>query len=185
MINMILDDTKERMTKTIEAFEKTLTTVRTGRANASLISGIEAEYYGMMTPINQMAGVTVQEGKTVVIKPYDNSALKNIEKAILASNLGITPNNDGTVIRLTVPALTEETRRDLSKQVGKYAEDAKIQIRNIRRDSNDDAKAAKKEDELTEDQEKQCLEKIQKVTDEFVKKIDVLADEKVKEIMTI
>ena len=147
MINMILEDTKERMTKTIESFEKTLTTVRTGRANASLVSGIEAEYYGMMTPINQMAGITVQEGKTVVIKPYDSSALKSIEKALLASNLGIT--------------------------------------RNIRRDSNDDAKAAKKNDELTEDQEKQCLEKIQKVTDEFIKKIDVLADEKVKEIMTI
>lgn len=182
MMNLILDETKEKMDKATHSFQGSLDLIRTGRANANLVNGIEVDYYGSMTPINQIASISVQEGRTLVIKPFDSSSLKDIEKAINASNLGLPPQNDGTVIRVSVPALTEESRKALCKEVSKHAENAKVVIRNIRRDSND---AAKKEETLTEDMEKQCLEKIQKLTDDFVKKIDEMAAAKDKEIMTV
>ncbi|MEG1462184.1 MAG: ribosome recycling factor, partial [Anaerorhabdus sp.] len=163
-------------------FSESLATVRTGRANTTMLDHVEVDYYGSPTPVNQIASISVVEGRTLVIKPYDSSSLKNIEKACNEADLGIAPQNDGTVIRLTVPALTEETRKEMCKKVSKYAEEAKVQIRNLRRDGND---AAKKDDTLTEDMEKDCLDKIQKLTDEFIKKIDDIAANKEKEVMTI
>lgn len=182
MMNLILDDTKTRMNKALESFKTSLDTVRSGRANPNLLNGLEVDYYGSPTPINQLAGISVQEGRIIVIKPYDKSVLKGIEHAINTSNLNLPPQSDGTVIRLTVPALTGETRKALCKDVKKMAENAKVAVRNIRREANDDAK---KEDSFTEDQQKQCIEKIQKLTDEFIKKIDDVAALKEKDIMTV
>ncbi|MEA4875106.1 ribosome recycling factor [Anaerorhabdus sp.] len=182
MAYTILDVTKEKMDKVTAHFSESLATVRTGRANTTMLDHVEVDYYGSPTPVNQIASISVVEGRTLVIKPYDSSSLKNIEKACNEADLGIAPQNDGTVIRLTVPALTEETRKEMCKKVSKYAEEAKVQIRNLRRDGND---AAKKDDTLTEDMEKDCLDKIQKLTDEFIKKIDDIAANKEKEVMTI
>ena len=182
MMNLILDETREKMEKALKAFGNSLDSVRTGRANANLLNGIEVDYYGSPTPINQIASISVQEGRSLVIKPFDSSSLKDIEKAINKSSLGLPPQNDGKVVRITVPALTGDTRKALCKEVSKKAEEAKVALRNIRRDGNDQAK---KEDSLTEDQQKQCLDKIQKLTDEFVKKVDQIAADKEKDIMTV
>ncbi|MFV0479131.1 MAG: ribosome recycling factor [Anaerorhabdus sp.] len=182
MAYTIVENSNEKMQKVIEHFEKNLVTIRTGRANTTILDGIEIDYYGSATPLNQVAGITVNEGRTLVIKPYDTSSLKDIEKACNEADLGMVPQNDGIVIRMTVPALTEETRKEMCKKVGKFAEEAKVQVRNARRDAND---SAKKDDTLTEDLEKDCMDKIQKLTDESIKKIEQIADEKEKEVMTI
>ena len=182
MMKEILDNAREEMEFAVEGFSEHLETIRTGRANAGMLSGIEADYYGCPTPINQISSISVVEGRQLVVKPYDSSSLKAIEHAINASDLGLNPQNDGTLLRINVPALTEETRKDLCKKVSKQAEEAKIRVRNLRRDAND---AAKKDDTLTEDSEKECLEKIQKLTDEMIKKIDAVADAKEKDIMTV
>lgn len=182
MMNLILDDAKTRMNKALDSFKTQLDTVRSGRANPNLLNGLEVDYYGSPTPINQLAGISVQEGRIIVIKPYDRSVLKGIEHAINTSNLNLPPQSDGTVIRLTVPALTGETRKALCKDVKKMAESAKVAVRNIRREANDDAK---KEGSFTEDQQKQCQEKIQKLTDEMIKKIDDVAAAKENDIMTV
>lgn len=174
--------TKDKMSKAISAFEQVLSAIRTGRANPGMVSDIEVDYYGAPTPISQMGQINVVEGSQLVIKLYDNSMLKDVEKAINAANLGVSPQNDGVVIRINVPRLTEDTRKDLTKSVGKHAEEAKIAIRNIRRDINDMVKA---DEELTEDQEKKELEKVQKSTDDFIKQIGEIAEAKSKEIMTI
>lgn len=181
-MSQILENCKEKMSKAVHGFELNLNTIRTGVANASLLDGIEVDYYGSSTPINQLSSISIQEGKTIVIKPYDSSTLKEIEKAINASSLGLPPQSDGIVIRLNMPALTGDTRRDLCKKVSKFAEEAKVNVRNIRRDFND---LAKKDDTLTEDLEKDCLEKIQKTTDEFILKIDQIAKAKEQEIMKV
>lgn len=167
---------------TVESFEKALTSVRTGRANPNMLSRVEVEYYGALTPINQIASISVSEGRTLVIKPYDSNSLKDIEKAINASDLNLPPNNDGTVIRLSVPALTEETRKGYCKDVAKYAEHAKISIRNIRRDYNENVK---KDKTIPEDISKNTLDKIQKEIDKYIDKIDEIAKNKEKEILTI
>ena len=182
MMNLILDDAKTRMNKALDSFKTQLDSVRSGRANPNLLNGLEVDYYGSPTPINQLAGISVQEGRIIVIKPYDRSVLKGIEHAINTSNLNLPPQSDGTVIRLTVPALTGETRKALCKEVKKMAESAKVAVRNIRREANDDAK---KEGSFTEDQQKQCQEKIQKLTDEMIKKIDDVAAAKENDIMTV
>lgn len=182
MMKLILDDAKTRMNKALDSFKTQLDTVRSGRANPNLLNGLEVDYYGSPTPINQLAGISVQEGRIIVIKPYDRSVLKGIEHAINTSNLHLPPQSDGTVIRLTVPALTGETRKALCKDVKKMAENAKVAVRNIRREANDDAK---NEDSFTEDQQKQCQEKIQKLTDEMIKKIDEVATAKENDIMTV
>ena len=182
MMNLILDDAKSRMNKALDSFKTQLDSVRSGRANPNLLNGLEVDYYGSPTPINQLAGISVQEGRIIVIKPYDRSVLKGIEHAINTSNLNLPPQSDGTVIRLTVPALTGETRKALCKDVKKMAESAKVAVRNIRREANDDAK---KEGSFTEDQQKQCQEKIQKLTDEMIKKIDDVAAAKENDIMTV
>ena len=181
MINLILEDTKERMEKTIDAFQKDLANVRTGRANPNMLASVMVDYCGSPTPVNQVAGISVVEGRQLVIKPYDKSTLKNIERAIFESNLGLTPQNDGQLIRITVPPLTEDRRKEFVKQVWKYAEQAKVALRNIRRSANDEIKKA----DLAEDEEKRGQEKVQKLTDQYVKKIDEIGKVKEKDLMTV
>lgn len=181
MINMILEDTNERMAKSIESYKRDLATVRTGRANPQMLDRVMVQYYGSPTPVNQIAGISVVEGRQLVIKPYDRSSIKDIEHGIYEAGLGLTPQNDGEIIRITVPALTEERRREFAKQVWKFAEHAKVAIRNIRRDSNDEIKKT----DGSEDEIKAGQEKVQKLTDKFVKEIDEIAKVKEKDIMTV
>ena len=181
-------DTKEyerKMKKSIEVYEETLSVIRAGRANTAVISKVTVDYYGSPTAITQMAEVKVADPKTLVIQPWDSTTLKSIEKAILASDVGITPQNDGKLIRLVFPQLTEERRKEIKKSLVKYSEDAKVAIRNIRREANDKSKAMKKNSEMTEDEQKQSDKTIQDLTDKFIKEIDTLTAAKEKEIMAI
>ncbi|MGM9971293.1 MAG: ribosome recycling factor [Anaeroplasmataceae bacterium] len=181
MPDMVLLEAEESMDKAISSFERELTTVRTGRANPNLLDTIVVMYYGAPSPIKQIAAISVPEANQLYIKPYDKSILKEIEKAITASNLGLTPQNDGNGIRLILPQMTEQRRRELCKDVSKMAEGAKVAVRNARRDAND----ALKKLELPEDDEKGYLEDVQALTDKKVQKIDDLASEKEKELLTI
>lgn len=176
---------EEKMQKTLNVLEREYSSVRAGRANPALLDRITAEYYGTQTPINQLASISVSEARILVVQPYDKSAMKAIEKAIQASELGINPSNDGTVIRLAFPQPTEERRRELCKSVRKQAEDSKIAIRSIRRDANEHFKAVKKSGEITEDDQKNAEAKIQKITDKFCDDIDKIAAAKEKEIMEV
>lgn len=185
MSKVVLDQTKDKMEKAISALTRQLASIRAGRANASLLDRISVLYYGAPTPLNQMAGISVPEARLMVIQPYDKTTLGDIEKAILKSDIGITPSNDGTVIRLAVPALTEERRKELVKEVKKEAEDSKIAIRNVRRDANDELKKLEKNGEITEDELRRSGEDIQKLTDSYIVKIDEVAKEKEKEILEI
>ena len=178
----LIEQTKSKMAKSIESFESELATVRTGVASASILDRIEVMYYGFKTPLNQVASVSVPEPRMLLIKPYEKNTLKEIEKAIVEANMGLTPNNDGNIIRIIIPALTEERRKELCKQVSRYSEDAKVSVRNIRRDAND---TIKKNKEISEDRRKGLEENIQKLTDEFVKKVDLIAKSKEKDIMSI
>lgn len=178
-------DAESKMQKTIEAVKADFASVRAGRANASVLDRVQVEYYGSPTPLNQVASISSPDPRQLVIQPWDSSLLREIEKAILTSELGINPQNDGKVIRLTFPQLTEERRKDLTKQVHKYAEGGKVAVRNIRRDVMDKIKAAKKISEITEDDAKDCEKKLQDVTDKYVKKLDELAAEKEKELMSV
>ena len=185
MIKEYLEDAERRMEKTSEALKKEFATLRAGRATPALLDKIQVEYYGAMTPLNQMANISAPESRLLVIQPWDKSTLKPIEKAILASDIGINPANDGSVIRLTFPQPTEERRRELSKQVSITAEDSKVAVRSIRRDALDKYKAMKKASEITEDDLKQYEKDIQDLTDKYVKEIDKMAAAKEKEIMEI
>ncbi len=182
MNDMIILEAEEKMEKAIANFENGLAKVRTGRANPNILNGIEVDYYGSPTPLNQIASISISEGKTLVIKPYDAHSLKDIERAINTSDIGLPPQNDGTVIRITVPQLTEETRKGYCKDVDKMAEECKVAIRNIRRDANDEVK---KDKTIPEDTAKSMQEDIQKSTDKFIAKTDEIAKAKQKEIMTI
>ncbi len=162
MADNLLKTTKARMDKSIEAFQRELGSIRAGVANASILDRVSVEYYGAPTPLNQLASITIPEPRMLMISPYDKGSLKDIEKGILMSDVGITPNNDGDVIRLTIPALTKERREDLVKVVGKEQENAKISVRNIRRDAIDDCKKMEKNNELTEDDVKRYEKDIQK-----------------------
>ena len=175
----------DRMEKTLNALESQFAAVRAGRANAAVIDHIRVDYYGVPTPIGQVGTVSTPDPRTLVIQPWDKSLLKTIEKAILASDLGINPQNDGVVIRLAFPQLTEERRRDLAKQVRKYSEDGKVAIRNIRRDAMDDFKNMKKKSEITEDDQKAMEKDIQKLTDDYTKKVEDLTAKKEKELYAI
>lgn len=181
----LYENTKSRMTKTINALHGEYDSIRAGRANARVLDKITADYYGTPTPITQMASVSNADARTLVIQPWDKSALTLICKAIQTSDLGINPQNDGTVIRLNFPALTEDRRKQLTKDISKIAEDSKIAIRQIRRDSIDKVKAMKKSSEITEDDQKHGEEKIQKITDDFIKQIDEIEKAKETEIMEI
>lgn len=181
----VLDNTKERMDKAIGSYSRDLAVIRAGRASASLLDRVMIDYYGSPTPVNQMAGVSIPEPRMIVIQPYDRSTIKDIEKAILTSDLGLNPTNDGSVIRLIIPALTEERRKELAKKVKSAAEDAKIAVRNIRRDANDDLKKLEKAGEISEDGLKGFSNDVQKMTDDHVAKIDQIAKDKEKEIMEV
>ncbi len=176
---------EEKMKKSVAGFEHELTTIRAGRANAAVLDKISVDYYGAPTQINAIAEVKAADARTLVISPWDASTLKDIEKAILASDLGITPMNDGRVIRLVFPQLTEERRKEMAKQIAKYGEDAKVAIRNVRRDANDATKAAKKKNEMTEDEVKASDKSVQDLTDRFIKEVDKMTETKTKEIMEI
>lgn len=178
----ILDMCKDDMASSISHFEGALSQIRTSGANPSLVANVEVEYYGMPTPINQIAGISVVEGKQLLIRPYEMNIVKAIEKAIFAANIGLTPQNEGTQIRIVVPPLTEDRRKEYAKQVSVMAEECKVAVRNIRRDYNDDIK---KDKTIPEDLQKDLLEKIQKATDESIKNIDAVAAKKQKEIMTV
>ncbi len=176
---------KEKMQKTLDSLAREYTTLRAGRANPEVLNKVQAEYWGSMTPVTQMASVSVPEARTLVVQPYDASALKSIEKAILASDIGITPMNDGKVLRLVFPQPTEEKRKELCKTVKKYGEEAKVAVRSVRRDTMDKFKAMKKNSEITEDDLKQCENDLQKVVDKFCAEIDNMVADKEKEVTTI
>ena len=176
---------EERMEKAIESLKIKLSEVRAGRANPAILNKVRIDYYGTSTPINQVAGISVPEARVIMIQPWDVSILKDIERAILASEIGITPNNDGKVIRLIFPELTEERRKELVKEIRKYAEDSKVAVRNVRRDGMDKAKALEKDGELTEDGLKAAETEIQKLTDKAVEEIDKVIEAKELEVMSI
>lgn len=176
---------ESKMKKTCDALVSQLETIRAGRANAAVLNQIEVDYYGSPTPIQQVASIASPDPRSLVIQPWDHSVLKGIEKAILASDLGINPQNDGRQIRLVFPPLTEERRKELVKQTRKYGEDAKVAIRNIRRDAMDYIKKQKKASEITEDDQKKAEEDLQKLTDKYIKKIDDACAVKEKELMEI
>jgi len=185
IMETIYANTKERMEKSISSLKYEYNSIRAGRANAAILDKVLVDYYGTPTPVNQMAAISVPEARILAIQPWDASALSLIEKAILASDIGINPSNDGHVIRLVFPALTEERRKQLSKDVSKIAEDSKVAVRQIRRDSIEKVKTMKKNSEITEDDQKKAEDKLQKITDEFVKKIDDICAAKTAEILEI
>ena len=181
-------DTKDfeaKMKKTIASYTENLSTIRAGRANPDVLKKVNVDYYGSPTPIASIAEIKVTDARTIVITAWDKSAMKGIEKAILTSDIGINPQNDGSCIRLNFPPTTEERRRELSKQISKKGEDSKVAIRNIRRDANDKIKAMKKDSEMTEDEAKQSDKLIQDLTDKYIKEIDTITASKTKEIMEI
>ena len=178
----IVEKSKEKMEKQLVHLQEELNTIRTGMANSNMLDRVNVDYYGSPTPLKQIASISVQEGRTLVIKPYDPSSLKGIEKACNEADLGIAPINDGTVIRLSVPQLTGDTRKEMTKKVGKIAEEVRIAVRNIRRDAND---AIKKDKELPEDEKKQTLEESQKLTDKYIKDVDSITETKKKEILNV
>lgn len=178
-------DVESKMNKVIENLKSTLDSVRAGRANPAVLPKIQVEYYGTPTPLQQVATISVPDARTLLIQPWDNSILKSIQKAILASDLGINPQNDGRSLRLIFPQLTEERRMELTKQVKKYGEESKVVIRNVRRDAIDKFKKQQKASEITEDDYKQTEKDMQKMTDDFIKKIDGIVDDKNKELMEL
>ena len=182
---MEFNEIEERMDKSISVYEENLSEVRAGRANPAILNKISVDYYGVPTPINQVAGISVPEARMIMIQPWDASILKEIEKAILASDIGLNPNNDGKVIRLVFPELNEERRKELVKDIRKMAEDAKVSIRSIRRDGMDEAKELQKESVITEDDLKRAEEQIQKLTDKKIAEIDSILEKKEKEVMSI
>jgi len=183
MIESIFQDTSESMEKSIVAFKNELNRIRTGRASLSILDDIRVDYYGTITPLNQMASLSVPESRLITIQPWDVSIIKEIEKAILKSDLGLTPSNDGKLIRISIPALTEERRKQLVKVVQKKGEEHKIAVRNIRRDSNDLLKGLKKDGDISEDDAFRAQDQVQKITDEHTKRMDEICKEKEQEIL--
>lgn len=184
-MNEQIQNTQTKMEKCIKSLEHEYSTIRAGRANPAVLDKIVVDYYGTPTPIQQMAAVSVSEARNLIIQPWDVSQIKPIEKAILASDIGINPSNDGKAIRLSFPQLTEERRKDIVKQISKYAEEAKVTIRNVRRDTLEKFKTMKKNNEITEDDLKGFEKDVQKMTDKFCEEIDKIAAAKEKEIMSI
>ena len=182
MNNDAIKKAQDNMKKSITVFEKNLSSIRAGVANAALLDGIKVDYYGAPTPLTQMSSVTIPEPRVLLITPYDQNSLDDIEHALLASNLGLMPANDGKVIRLVIPQLTGERRQEIAKEVNKMAEESKIAIRNVRREAMNSLKKQQKDDEITEDEQRNLEKKVQKVTDDATKQIDQIAEEKRKEI---
>jgi ribosome recycling factor len=185
MINDIIADAEDRMNKAIDHLSSDFASLRAGRANPAMVEKIMVNYYGSPTPLNQIANINVPEARLLIINPWDKSSIVDIEKALLKSDLGINPNNDGNVIRINIPQLTEDRRKELVKVVKKRAEDGKVAIRNIRREANDTVKSSEKDKLISEDASKKGLEDIQKITDKFIKDIDVILQYKEKEIMEV
>lgn len=185
MISDLKKNTESRMKKSVSSLTETLQSIRAGRANTSLLDRVTVDYYGQQTPLNQVASLSAPEPRLLAIQPWDANLIADIEKAILKSDLGITPSNDGKIIRLVIPQLTEERRKDLAKTVGKNAEDAKVSVRNIRRDAMEEIKKAEKSKEISEDDKVSYEEDIQKLTDKYIKEIDEVQEAKEKELMEI
>jgi ribosome recycling factor len=185
MLNDIYADAQEHMDKALESLERDFRRLRTGRASVSLVDGIRVEYYGASTPLSQLATLTIPDPRTIMIQPWDTSVIGEVEKAILKSELGLTPMNDGKIIRINIPPLTTERRRELVKIVKKMAEEAKVAVRNIRRDANEMIKDLKKEKEISEDDQFRAQEETQKITDDLIKRIDAVYAAKEKEILEI
>jgi len=185
MANDIIQDAKKRMSKAIDALRNELATIRAGRANPAILDRVQVEYYGAPTPLNQLANISAPEARMLVIQPYDKTIMGEIERGILKADLGLSPTNDGNIIRIAVPPLTEERRKDLVKQVKKAAEDAKVAVRNVRRDANDNLKKAEKAGDLTEDELRRLTDEVQKSTDEHITNIDNVANTKENEIMEV
>lgn len=185
MLDPIIKDAREKMDKTLDFMSKDFGNVRTGRANPGILDGLKVEYYGAEVPLMQVAGVSVVEGRNLEIKPFDKGALAAIEKSVFQANLGVTPQNDGKVIRISFPQPTTEGRKELAKQVKKLAEDARVSLRNIRRDANDKIKALGKTKELSEDQVKDGEAQVQKITDAQIKKVDEMSAKKEQEVLTL
>lgn len=185
MMERVFNDTKEKMEKVLEVLLKEFNNIRTGRARPSLLDGIKTEYYGTMTPLNQMAGISVPEPRLLLIQPWDKSVLASVEKAILKSDLGLVPNNDGEVIRIAIPQLTEERRKELVRLARKKTEEQRVSVRNIRRDANEVLKKMEKEGTIPEDDYHWSLDEVQEITNEYIKKIDEMLKEKEEEIMEV
>ena len=185
MLNDIYTDAQERMDKALDSLERDYRRLRTGRASVSLVEGIRLDYYGTPTPLNQLATLTIPDPRTIMIQPWDTSVIGEVEKAILKSELGLTPMNDGKIIRINIPPLTTERRRELVKIVKKMSEESKVAVRNIRRDANEMIKDLKKEKEISEDDQFRAQEETQRITDELIKKIDTVYTIKEKEILEI
>jgi ribosome recycling factor len=183
MIDEIYEDTRESMGKTIASLQNDFKRVRTGRASVSLLDGIRVDYYGTQTPLNQMATLAAPESRLLTIQPWDTSVIKDIEKALLKSDLGLTPSSDGKIVRISIPPLTEERRKELVKQINKMSEEHKIALRNIRRDSNDMLKAMKKDGDISEDDAFKAQDEVQKITDDHIRRVDEVTKEKEKEIL--
>lgn len=183
MLESTYQETRERMKKSIDSLKHDLQRVRTGRASLTLLDGVKADYYGTPTPLAQMASLSVPESRMITIQPWDVSAIKEIEKAIMKSDLGLTPANDGKIIRISIPPLTEQRRKELVKIVNKTCEESKVAIRNIRRDSNELIKGFKKDGDVSEDDAFKAQDQIQKITDEYIKKVDDVYKDKEKEIL--
>ena len=181
----LINTAKEKMNKSLNALSNEFASIRAGRANPAVLDKVFVDYYGAQTPVNQMAAISVAEARILVIQPWDRSTLKLIEKAILASDIGINPTNDGSVIRLVFPQLTEERRKDLCTDIKKYGEECKVTVRSIRRDTMDKFKVMKKNSEITEDDLKDCEKKVQDLTDKFCAEVDKAVSAKEKEIMTV
>ncbi len=183
MINELFVDVKDRMNKAVDHYRHEVSTIRTGRASANILDLVKVDYYGTPTPLNNIAHVTVPEGQLIVIQPFDPSSLEFIEKAIMSSDIGLTPNNDGSVIRLNIPTLTEERRKDLVKVVHKIIEEGRVAVRNIRRDANDLLKKSEKDNDLSEDNLRRATDNIQEMTDEHIKNLNQIQEAKEKDIL--
>lgn len=185
MANEVIKDAKERMSKAVDALTRELAKLRAGRANPALLDRVMVEYYGAETPLNQLATISVPEARLLTVQPFDKSSINDIERAIQKADLGLTPSNDGNIIRIAIPPLTEERRKELVKIVKRTVEDSKVAIRNIRRDANEDIKKLEKDGEITEDEMRRLTDEVQKVTDSFIAQADEVAENKEKEIMEV
>jgi ribosome recycling factor len=185
MIDDVFNDSKDRMTKAVDALRRELATIRTGRAHPGLVEHLRVEYYGVPTPLNQLATISVPDPRLLTIQPWDRQAMGAIEKAILKSDLSLTPTNDGTIIRLSIPQLTEERRRELAKVVRKKVEEGRVEVRNIRRDAHEELRRLQREKLISEDDQYRGQEKLQKLTDEFVQQVERLGEEKEAELLAV
>jgi ribosome recycling factor len=185
MMNEVLQETKERMGKSQKAFENEMLKVRTGRASTALLDSVKVDYYGALTPLSQMATISIPESRLITIKPWDVSVIGQVEKAILKANLGLTPSNDGKLIRISIPPLTEERRKEIVKNVSKICEDFKVAVRNIRRDSNEMLKDLQKDGDISEDDSFKAQKQVQESTDSYIKKLDEIFVDKEKEILEV